>query len=62
MKATEAKAPPVLEEKEPCLVCGKLTSAPYGTWGVTPLTQGVTCSRKCDNEQAKRSSFFFYGD
>lgn len=62
MKAKEAKASPEPKVVYNCLVCGKPITDFYGTWGVTPMTQGGTCSRTCEDEQAKRSSFFFYGD
>jgi len=62
MKANEVKAPHEPEVMYKCLICGKAITAFYGTWGFTPMTQGGTCSRTCEEEQARRSSFFFYGD
>lgn len=61
MKAKEVKTPQEPEVVYNCLVCGKEITAFYGTWGVTPMTQGGTCSRKCEDEQEKRSRFFFDG-
>jgi len=62
MKANQVKSPPSPPEPEhTCLVCGKTVRRYYGTWGLTPMTQGVTCSRECEKEQERRSSFFFDG-
>lgn len=61
MKANEVNAPPEPDVVYNCLVCGKPITTFYGTWGFTPMTQGGTCSRGCEDEQVKRSSFFFDG-
>lgn len=57
----KAKAPPVPEKVYNCIVCGHKITTFYGTWGWTPMHQGGTCSRACEEEQEKRSTFFFYG-
>jgi hypothetical protein len=56
VKATEAKKPPEKLVEMPCMVCGRPVTAFYGTWG-----NSGTCSRKCEQEQDKKSRFFFDG-
>ena len=53
------KPPPVGETGGTCIICGKKVNAFYGTWGY--YGNSGTCSRGCEDEQVKRSSFFFDG-
>lgn len=56
MKANEVKKQPEKVTPQPCIICGKLVTQFYGTWG-----NSGTCSRKCEQQQEKDSTYFFDG-
>ena len=56
MKANQIKANPEKEVAVPCIVCMKPTTNFYGRWG-----NSGTCSKKCEQEQEKKSNYIFDG-
>lgn len=60
MKAKQATRPTGIVAPKPCIVCGKMVNAWYGTWGV--YGDAGTCSKSCEMEQERRSRYTFFGD
>lgn len=60
MKAKQVTRPPDIAQPKPCIICGHMVTAWYGTWGV--YGDIGTCSKSCEIEQERRSRYTFFGE